>query len=146
MCVVAACAWLLAAGVLLAGCGTREQDDGPRPLSKREYIQQADALQRGAEEAFVTLDGRIPATPEEAATRIAALDEMIAGYEQLVPPRDWRDSHAQLLESLRTMRQSLQVVSRASAGNRRVIEHQVGRYESAQAEFEQAVRDINATR
>lgn len=141
--VVAMCASALLAG----GCGEDAgAGGGQRALSKGEYIQRADTLQQEAADVFTTLDGRLPATPSEAVTRIAALDDLIAGYERLVPPGDWQEQHAVLLESLRTMRQSLNVVSKASANNRRAIEYQVGRYQAAQADFEQAVREINATR
>jgi Mg2+ and Co2+ transporter CorA len=51
-----------------------------------------------------------------------------------------------MLQALGQMRQSLVVVSRASAGNRTAIEYQVGRYQAAQADFTQAVDEINASR
>lgn len=141
-------ALLLAAALLTGGCGSDggSTETGDRPLSKRAYIQRADELQRGAEGVFQTLDGRLPATPEQAAPRLATLDELMAGYRQLRPPEDWEDEHERLLDALARMRQSLDVVSRVSASRRAVIETQVGIYEQAQDDFEQAVRDINASR
>ena len=136
---------MLVLAVAIAGCGS-EADDGPRTLSKREYITAANGLQQDANEVFEALGGRLAPTPATAKVHLAAFDELIAGYEQLQPPRDWRDEHADLLESLRTMRQSMLVVSRASARNRRAITAQVARYEAAQGDFEAAVRSINASR
>lgn len=136
---------LLLVAAVIVGCG----NDGPvadRTLSKREYIARADELQGQVQDVFTSLDGRLPATRAKAATRIAALDDLIAGYELLVPPPDWRDEHATMLESLGQMRRSLVIVSKASASNRKAIEFQVARYQAAQAQFEQAVGDINASR
>ncbi len=137
---------LLAVLVLaVAGCGGGVKD-GDRTLSKREYIVQANQLQQDATTVFAELDGRLAATPAAAKVHLAAFDKLISGYDALEPPRDWRDEHAQMLESLRTMRQSMGIVSKASAKNRRVITLQVDRYVAAQGEFEQAVRSINASR
>jgi hypothetical protein len=136
---------VFAVGATVAGCGSTETD-GPRTLSKREYIVQANELQQDATKVFSALGGRLAPTPAAAKVHLAAFDELIAGYDKLSPPRDWRDEHATMLESLRTMRQAVSIVSRASARNRRVITLQVGRYETAQAAFEQAVRSINASR
>lgn len=136
---------LLGAALLAAGCGGGT-DDGARTLSKREYIQRADALQVDAVEVFTTVDGRLPATPAQAVGTLAAIDDLIAGYERLVPPPDWSDEHETMLGSLRTMRQSLQVVAKASAKNERVIAFQVGRYQDAKQAFDDAVRSINASR
>lgn len=138
----------VAVAATAGGCGS-ERDRAPsgdRPLSKRTYIQRADELQQGAEGVFRTLDGRLPATPAQAEPRLATLDQLIAGYRELRPPPDWEDEHARLLDALGRMRQSLDVVSRAAPSRRAVIETQVGIYEQAQADFEQAVRDINASR
>jgi Mg2+ and Co2+ transporter CorA len=142
---VLAAAVLLAAASVLVGCGSEKPSDD-RTLSKREYIARADEMQGEVQDVFTSLDGRLPATRTQAATRIAALDDLIAGYELLVPPPAWRDEHAKMLQALGQMRQSLVVVSRASAGNRTAIEYQVGRYQAAQADFTQAVDEINASR
>ena len=141
-----ACTLAIAVAIAAAGCGAAEQDAGSSTLSKRQYIQRADELQGAAADVFTTLDGRLPATPTEAAPRIAALDDLVAGYERLEPPSDWRDEHEEILASLAQMRQALQVVSRASARNRRAIEYQVGRYQDAQARYDEAIRSINASR
>ncbi|MCW2921421.1 MAG: hypothetical protein JWL76_1295 [Thermoleophilia bacterium] len=137
---------LLVVLVLAVGGCASEAKDGSRTLSKREYIAQANELQQDATKVFSALGGRLAPTPAAAKQHLAAFDELIAGYDRLHPPRDWRDEHATLLKSLRTMRQSVSIVSRASARNRRVITLQVGRYEAAQTAFEQAVRSINASR
>lgn len=138
---------LLLAVLALAvvGCG-REAKDGSRTLSKREYIAQANGLQQDASTVFAALGGRLAPTPAAAKPHLVAFDELILGYDELDPPRDWRDEHATMLESLRTMRQSIAIVSRASARNRAVITAQVARYEAAQVDFEQAVRSINSSR
>lgn len=140
--------WLLllviAAAITLAGCGRSEES---RSLSKREYIEQGNRLQQDAAEVFRELDGgRTVASPKTAATQLAALDRLVTGFGELRPPRDWRDEHATLVESLRTMRSSLAIVSRASARNARVITLQLQRYADAQRDFEQAIRKINASR
>lgn len=139
---------LLVLALAVAGCGPDDDSTSTddRRLSKRQYIQRADQLQQGAEGVFQTLDGRLPATPEQAAPRLATLDELIEGYRGLRPPKDWADEHERLVDALARMRQSLDVVSRAAPSRRAVIETQVGLYEQAQADFEQAVRDINASR
>lgn len=129
----------------IAGCGS-EPADGTRTLSKREYIAQANVLQQDANRVFEALGGRLAPTPATAKMHLAAFDKLIAGYDALVPPRDWRDEHAELLEALRTMRHSILIVSRASARNRPVITAQVARYRAAQDDFEAAVRSINASR
>jgi hypothetical protein len=138
---------LLLAVLVLAvtGCAS-EPTDGSRTLSKREYIAQANDLQQDATKVFAALGGRLAPTPTAAKPHLAAFDELITGYDELDPPRDWRDEHAEMLESLRTMRQSIAIVSRASARNRPVIDAQVARYGAAQDAFEQAVRSINASR
>jgi hypothetical protein len=136
---------LAASAVVVAGCG-EEAEPGERTLSKREYIAEANDLQSDANEVFAALDGRLAATPAAAKVHLTAFDELIAGYEALRPPRDWRDEHDELLEALRTMRQSMLVVSRASARNRRAITAQVARYDAAQQRFVEAVRSINASR
>jgi len=67
--------------------------------------------------------------------------------EQAFPsPGDWRDEHDAMLEAVRTMRQSMAIVSRASPRNARVIGIQLERSSQAQRDFERAVRDINASR
>ncbi len=134
-----------AASIALAGCGA-ERSNEPRTLSKREYIAQANDLQAGATKVFAALDGRLAATPAAAQVHVEAFDGLISGYEALSPPPDWRDEHAELIESLRTMRQAIVIVSRASARNRQAINTQVARFEAAQTSFEQAVRSINASR
>lgn len=129
----------------LAGCGS-EPDDGPRTLSKREYIAQANGLQDDANTIFAELNGRLAATPAAAKVQLAAFDKLIAGYEALEPPRDWRDEHTAKVEALQAMRHSTLMVSRASARNRTLIAAQVARSQAAQADFEAAVRSINASR
>ncbi len=144
-----AIAWALIAlmaTLIVAGCGGDAPDAGSSALSKRQYIQRADELQDQASDVFATLDGRVPATPTEAAPRIAALDDLVEGYQRLEPPADWRDEHEAIVAALEEMRQSLQVVSRASASNRRAIEYQVGRYQAAQVRYDDAIRSINASR
>lgn len=136
---------LVLAVVVLAGCGA-EQRATDRTLSKREYIARADELQGAVQETFASLNGRLPATRSQAVTHVAALDDLIAGYEQLTPPADWADEHTTMLAALAQMRHSLVIVSRASARNRTVIERQVGQYHQAQLRFERAVGDINASR
>lgn len=130
---------------LLTACGSTT-DPGQRTLSKREYIERANGLQQDANDVFAALNGRLAATPAQAKVHLVAFDKLIAGYERLAPPRDWRDEHDELIEALRTMRQSMLIVSRASARNRRVISAQVARYEAAQGDFQDAVRSINASR
>lgn len=137
---------LLAALMLaIAGCGS-EPEDGPRTLSKREYIAQANGLQEDANAIFAELNGRLAATPAAAQVQLAAFDELIAGYEALDPPRDWRDEHAAKITALQTMRHATLMVSRASARNRPLIEAQVARSQAAQDDFGAAVRSINASR
>ncbi len=131
--------------LVIAGCGS-EPEDGPRTLSKREYIAQANGLQQDANTIFAELDGRLAATPAAAQVHVAAFDKLIAGYEALDPPRDWRDEHTAKIEALKTMRHSTLMVSRASARNRTLIEAQVARSKAAQEDFGAAVRSINASR
>ena len=139
---------MMVVSALLAGaCASeRADDDGPRQLSKREYIATANQLQGDATAVFATLRGRLAATPEQAKVHVTAFDELIAGYEGLVPPTTWRDEHARLLEALRTMRHSMVMISRASPRNRELVVRQVERYRGSQQAFEDAVRDINASR
>ena len=136
----------LALALVATGCGGMNADSGPRTLTKREYIERANGLQQDAQAVFAKLDGRLAATPAAAKVHVAAFDELIAGYERLRPPGDWRDEHEQMLEALRTMRQSMLVVSRASARSRGAIRAQVALYQDAQGEFQAAVRSINASR
>lgn len=137
---------LVAAALLLAGCGEDAPDDGPRPLSKREYIERSNELQSDAASVFSSLDGRVAATPAQATRYLQALDRLITGLESLVPPREWRDEHEDMLEAVRTMRQSMSIVSKASPKNQRVIALQLERSGQAQRDYERAVREINATR
>ena len=137
-----ACFVALACVLGVAGCGGSA--DGA--LSKREYIDRGNDLQTDAAEVFRSLDGSTAASPKAAGAQLAAFDELIDGYEELRPPSEWKDEHAALLESLRTMRQSMSIVSKASARNTEVITTQLSRFTKAQSAFEQAVRDINASR
>jgi hypothetical protein len=141
-------AWLVVlcavAGALLAGCGS--DDDGPRTLSKREYIERSNDLQADAATVFTSLDGKVATTPAEAKRYLAALDRLSEGLDGLEPPRDWRDEHATMLESVRTMRHSMAIVSKASPRNAKVITRQLTRSSQAQRDYEQAVREINASR
>lgn len=137
---------VVALGLIAAGCGGDDPAGGSPTLSKRDYIQRADELQSAAADVFTTPDARLPATPAQAAPRIAALDDLVAGYERLVPPADWKDEHAAILESLGDMRTALVVVSKASAKNRKAIEFQVGRYQDAQRRYDEAITSINASR
>lgn len=133
--------------VAAAGCGGGDDaDDGPRALSKREYIEQSNELQRNAAAVFDQLDGPVAATPEEAAQYLQALEELVVGFQALEPPRDWREEHSTLIESVQVMHQAMSIVSKASARNEPVISRQLQRSADAQRDFEQAVRDINASR
>ncbi len=138
---------IVAAGivVLAAGCSS-DSGGGDGRLSKRAYIEQADALQSQAAAVFRTLDGKLPATPAKAKPRLTALDELIAGYEQLEPPRAWQDEHDEILLAVRDMRASLALVSKLSARNAKAIRFQAGRYQDAQRRYEAAIDSINATR
>jgi hypothetical protein len=131
-----------AAALLASGCGS----DEPRTLSKREYIEQANGLQKEAAQTFAQLEGRTVATPATAKAQLLALDRLIAGFTKLDAPAAWRDEHAALVASLQTMRQSMAVVARASRRNTKAIRVQLGRYAAAQRDFEAAVREINASR
>jgi tetratricopeptide (TPR) repeat protein len=140
---------MLASVLVLAGCGSSDDSggtDGSRPLSKREYIEASNELQADAATTFAQLDGRFPATPAAARTHAATFNALIAGHRELVPPADWQDEHDALVVALVQMRNSMKVVARASARNRAAVEYQLGRYQDAQADYEQAVRDINASR
>jgi len=137
---------LVATALLAGGCASAASTRDEPVLSKREYIAEANELQQDAAAVFSKLNGRLAATPAQAKVHLAAFDGLIAGYEALDPPRDWADEHAQLLESLATMRQSVLVVSRASARNRGAVTAQVARYRQAQDDFEAAVQSINASR
>lgn len=137
-------ALLLPAAALLAGCGG--DDDGPRAMTKREYIEASNDLQADAASVFGSLDGPVAATPAQAEKYLAALDRLADGLDGLDPPKEWRDEHATMLESVRTMRQSMAIVSKASPRNTRVIGIQLERSSQAQRDYEQAVRDINASR
>lgn len=129
---------------LLAGCGS--DDPASRTLSKREYIERSNRLQSQASTIFTSLDGRVAATPAQAKQYLDALDALAAGLEELRPPREWRDEHATMLDSVRTMRQAMAIVSKASPRNTKVITLQLGRSAQAQRDYEQAVRAINASR
>ncbi|MCW2926040.1 MAG: hypothetical protein JWM86_8 [Thermoleophilia bacterium] len=140
--------FVLAMALGATGCGGGSGDsDAERPLSKREYIDRANTLQAEAAKVFATLDGAAaPATPAAATTHLAALDRLIDGFGKLRPPRDWRDEHATLVGSLRTMRESMSTISRASASSAAIVQTQLARYRAAQRDFERAVRDINSSR
>jgi hypothetical protein len=137
---------LLVAVMLLAGCGEDATSDGPRPLSKRAYIERSNELQSDAASVFSSLDGRVAATPAQATRYLQAFDRLITGLESLTPPREWRDEHEDMLEAVRAMRQSMAIVSKASPKNQRVIALQLERSGQAQRDYERAVREINATR
>jgi hypothetical protein len=140
---------MLASVLVLAGCGSSDDaggGDGSRPLSKREYIEASNDLKADAAATFAQLDGRFPATPAAARTHAGTFNALIEGHRELVPPADWQDEHDALINALVQMRNSMKVVARASARNRPVVEYQLGRYRDAQADYEQAVRDINASR
>jgi hypothetical protein len=139
------CALLAVLAVALGGCGGGG-DATDRPLSKREYIAQANTLQRDAATTFAKLDGRTVATPATARAQLLALDRLIAGFGKLRPPDEWRDEHATLRSSLTTMRQAMAIVARASPSSAKVITLQLQRYAAAQRDFERAVHDINASR
>jgi hypothetical protein len=134
---------LVLAGGLLGGCGEQSRD---RTLSKREYIERANDLQQDAAKVFRSVTGRTVATPKTATSQLKALDALIAGYEDLRPPRDWKDEHATMLQALRDMRRSMLVISRASPRNTKAITAQVAAYAKAQRDFEQAVQDVNSSR
>ncbi|MCW2924916.1 MAG: hypothetical protein JWM98_2320 [Thermoleophilia bacterium] len=136
-------ALVLTCGVSFAGCGSSSDD---RALSKREYIQRGNRLQGDASKVFESLHGNLAATPAAAGAQLKAFDTLIAGYEELRPPKAWRDEHATMLRSLRAMRQSMSIVSKAPATNTAVITTQLARFNSAQRDFRQAVRDVNASR
>ena len=137
---------LVATALLAGGCASAASTRDEPVLSKREYIDRGNDLQTDAAEVFRSLDGSTAASPKAAGAQLAAFDELIDGYEELRPPSEWKDEHAALLESLRTMRQSMSIVSKASARNTEVITTQLSRFTKAQSAFEQAVRDINASR
>lgn len=139
---------LVACMVLASGCGMGDgaAEDGPRALSKREYIERSNELQAQAADVFAKLDGPVAATPKDAAQYLTALDELHAGLGQLNPPAAWEEHHATLVESVRIMREAMAIVSRASARNERVIKRQLQRSADAQREYEQAVQAINASR
>lgn len=135
---------MLGGALLLVGCGS--PDEGGGRLSKREYIAKGNERQAQAADVFRTTDGKLAATPETAGTQIAAYDRLITGFQKLEPPREWADEHGRIVTSLETMRHALLMLSRAGAGNAKLVRAQVARYSSAQADFERAVRDINASR
>ena len=137
---------VVAATMVAAGCGGEREAADDRALTKREYIERANGLQGDAQEVFAQLDGRLAATPATAKTYVAAFDRLIAGYGELRAPRDWRDEHDQLVESLETMRHAVLIVSRASARNRAVITAQVARFQEAQRDYQAAVQSINSSR
>lgn len=132
----------LLGALVVGGCGS----DEPPTLSKREYIERSNELQREASGVLTSLDGRVATTPQQAARYLEALDKLIVGLDGLDPPRDWRDEHATMLESVRTMRQAMAIVSRASPRNAAAIKSQLERSGAAQREFDEAVREINASR
>jgi hypothetical protein len=138
-------ALVLVAMLLLPACGG-DDDAGPRALSKREYIERSNALQSDAATVFNSLHGRVATTPAQATRSLQALDKLIAGLDKLNPPREWRDEHARMLEAVRTMRQAMAIVSKASPRNARVITLQLKRSSQAQRDYEAAVHDINASR
>ncbi|MCW2959731.1 MAG: hypothetical protein JWM90_118 [Thermoleophilia bacterium] len=139
--VVLASLFLLLAALLLAGCGS----DAPPQLSKRDYIERFNTLQSDASQVFADLAADA-STPAAAASRLGAIDELITGVEELDPPQQWRDEHGTLLTSLRTMRESMGIISRAGASKTTIISTQVRRYTAAQRDFERAVKAINASR
>jgi len=141
-----ACALVLplAVAAVASGCGMDVEES--RSLSKREYIEASNDLQADAASVFGSLDGRVAATPAQAERYLTALDQLAEGLDELDPPREWRDEHATMVESVRTMRQAMSIVSRASPRNAKVIGVQLERSSQAQRDYEQAVRDINASR
>lgn len=137
---------VLTAVAVAAACGGDLADgDGARRLSKREYIDRFNVLQRNAGTIFTGLDTALR-TQDTAKSRLDALDSMIDSIAELRPPRTWQDEHDTLLRSLRTMRESLGIIARASSRKQGAIAAQVRRYTQAQRDFEKAVRQVNATR
>jgi len=137
---------LVICGVLLGACGgDADGNGGDRALTKREYIERFNVLQQDAATIF---DGIDDATRDAASAKshLADLDELIAGVNALRPPKVWQDEHRTMLSSLRVMRQSIDVLSRAPASQPGAINAQVQRFADAQRDFRDAVRDVNATR
>lgn len=143
---VARIACIALMGVFVAAFGVGCDADPDRRLTKREYIQQSNDLQRSASEILGSLAGERAGKPATAEAQLVPFDELIDGYAALNPPRAWQDEHDTMVESLRVMRQAMGIVSRASPRNTAVINTQLARFTTAQDAFEQAVQDVNASR
>lgn len=133
----------IGASWMLSACGSTADD--ARSLTKRQYIERFNELQRSSASIFDDLE-TATRDPKAAATLLATFDELIASVDELRPPREWEDEHGDMLEALRTMREAIAVLSRASAAKPGAITAQVDRFTNAQRQFEGAVKRVNATR
>lgn len=131
--------------LLLVSCGGGDRPLDERQLSKREFVQRFNAIQQDAAPVFEELAPAVR-TPETAKARLEAFDELIRDVDTLYPPDTWRTEHRAMLASLRDMRNSLEVVSRAGASRRAVIATQVKRYDAAKGRYDHAVDEVNRTR
>jgi hypothetical protein len=135
---------LVAGAVLLtAGCGSGS--DTKPPLSKRVYIERFNDVQQDAPKVFANVS-EATRDPKAAQPHLDAFDRLIADLDALEPPPTWRDEHRQMLASLRTMRASIDVLSRAPAGKVAVVQTQLQRYKDAEATYGEAVEHVNASR
>lgn len=135
----------LAATSVLAGCGGGDRPLEQRQLSKREFVVRLNQIQQQAGPLFEDLAPAVR-TPGTAKVRLADFDELIEDVDLLWPPDTWRAEHRTMLASLRELRDTLEVISRAGASRRAVIATQVARYDAAKRRYDDAVAQINATR
>ncbi|MEO6866863.1 MAG: hypothetical protein ABI200_02460 [Gaiellales bacterium] len=138
-----AAALLLVAMLMAAGCGAGAKSHPP--LSKRIYIDRFNTVQKDAPKVFANVSD---ATRDPAAAKphLAAFDKLIVDLNALQPPPMWRGDHRKMLEALRTMRASIDVLSRAPAGKRAIVAAQLQRYRDAETRYGAAVEHVNATR
>lgn len=94
-----------ALAVSLAGCGGDDKDDSaPKPLTKEEFITQADKICSDGDDEIAALEPAADASAEEQDQAVrdvgGLLREQAADIRKLTPPADIADDVDAMLDSL----------------------------------------------
>ncbi len=106
---------LVGASLIMGSCGSDR-------LSKREYIERVNRINRtmgSTQQQLRKSTGAAPAKRSEALASAAdQVDTVVQEVQRLRPPREWEDEHRDLISGARMIRDGLRQLAEAPVSNR----------------------------